>query len=246
MTPRTCPRCHSTLHTEDATSLVFCWSCGAPQITLSEELQEQFAQQRLNAQTGGAVALPVEPGTDPNGVLWSRAIQLAGLAGAVIVLLSVVMAAFPNASLPALLALFWGIGSPIILLVIYCARTPLTRVTTGFGAQLGLFSGLSIAIAAVSMQTIVLLLKRFAFHKGAEIDASFDTVFSGLQAQMTAQATASADVATMRQMFHWFTVPEFRIGLLLTGAFSFVCFYLIYAALAGAFAGFLRSRARRS
>jgi hypothetical protein len=210
---------------------------------LSEELQEQFAQQQQTAQNSGPVALPIEPIADPNGVLWSRAIQLAGLAGLAVIALSLIATVFPPISL---LALFWGVGAPIILLGIYCARTPLTRVTTGFGAQIGLLSGLSIAIAAVTVQVVAILLSRFALHQGADLDARFNTIFSTLQTQMTAQATASADVAAMQQIFHWVTVPEFRIGLLLAGGFLFVCFYLIYAALAGAFAGFLRSRARPS
>ncbi len=239
MTPRTCPRCHATLHTEDATSLVFCWSCGAPQVTLSEELQDQLAQQ----QPGAAQPPPAEPIADPSGVLWSRAIQLAALAGAVIVALAVLMAVFPTLSLLPLLALFWGIGAPIVLLGVYCARTPQTRVTTGFGAKLGLLSGLAIAFASVSMETLGTLLARFAFHKGADVDTTLNTFFATAQAQTTAQATATADVASMQEFFHWFTVPEFRVGLMLAAGMFFLFFYLFYAALAGAFAGFLRSRA---
>ncbi len=241
MTPRTCPRCRATLHYEDATSLVFCWSCGAPQVYLSEELQEQFAQQQLAPQAGDAAAPPIEPITDPTAVVWSRAIQLAGLAGAAAFALSLVTAAFPDA---ALLVMFWAMAAPIILMGIYCARTPRTRVTTGFGAQLGLLTGLSIALCSWVMNVIALLLTRFAFHRGSEIDGPLNAFFTTLHSQMLAQSSAQADPAAMQAVFQWFTVPEFRVGLVLAVGLVFFGLYLLYATLAGAFAGLLRSRAK--
>jgi hypothetical protein len=38
------------------------------------------------------------------------------------------------------------------------------------------------------------------------------------------------------------SIPEFRAGLLLSSAALFLVMYLIYSALAGVFAGYLRSR----
>ncbi len=241
MTPRTCPRCRATLHSEDANSLVFCWSCGAPQVYLSEELQEQFAQQQLAPQPGDAAAPPIEPVTDPTAVVWSRAIQLAGLAGAAVVALLLVAGVVRSL---ALLVLFWAMAAPIILMGIYCARTPRTRITAGFGAQLGLLTGLSIAICSCVMNVAGLLLTRFALHQGPDLDAGLNTFFATLHSQMLAQPSAQSDPAAVQAFFQWFNIPEFRVGMVLTGGLIFFGFYLLYATLAGAFAGLLRSRAK--
>ncbi len=245
MTPRTCPRCRAALHSEDANSLVYCWSCGAPQVYLSEELQEQFAQQQLAPQPGDAAAPPIEPVTDPAAVVWSRAIQLAGLAGAAVLALLLIAGVVRSL---ALLVLFWALAAPIILMGIYCARTPRTRITAGFGAQLGLLTGLSIALSSCAMNVAALLLMRFALHQGPDLDAGLNTFFTTLHAQMLAQPSTQSslqtDPAAMQAFFQWFNIPEFRVGLVLTGGFIFFGLYLIYATLAGAFAGLLRSRAK--
>ncbi len=240
MTPRTCPRCRAALHTEDATSLVFCWNCGAPQVYLSEELQEQFAQQQQLA-PGDAVATPIEPVADPAAVVWSRAIRLAGLAGAVIVGLSLITAVFPSM---LLLALFWAIGAPIILMGIYCARTPRTRITAGFGAQLGLLTGLSIALSSAFMNAIVLLLMRFAFHRGAELDSFIDKIFASAGAASAVPSSGDVAAASKQLADSWSRLPDYRVGAVLASFLMFFALYLVYATLAGAFAGLLRSRAK--
>ncbi len=241
MTPRNCPRCHSPLHVEDSNSLVFCSSCGAPQVTLSEELQDLLAQQQTAAQQqpGAPPAFASELLPDPSAVLWPLAIQLAGLAGAAILALSVVTAALPPVGLVEAL---WVVGAPIILMGIYSARKPLTRITTGFGAKLGLLSGLSIGFAIFITQTVGFLIARFALHQGAEIDSTFATTIANVKTQTLANAASSGDTAALQQMLNSLSVPEFRLGLLIGGGLMFLCLYLAYAALAGAFAGFLRSR----
>ncbi len=241
MTPRTCPRCHATLHTEDANSLVFCWNCGAPQVYLSEELQEQFAQQQLAPQAGDAATTPVEPITDPTAVLWSSAIQLAGLAGAAVLALSLVAAVIPPV---ALLVAFWAMAAPIIVMGIYCARTPRTRITAGFGARLGLLTGMAISVCSCIMNVGVVLLMRFALHRGAEIDGPLNTSLTTLRDQMLAQPSAQTDPAALQSFFRLLAVPEFRVGLVLTSVVMLLVLYLVYATLAGAFAGLLRSRAK--
>ncbi len=238
MTPRTCPRCRAALHSEDANSLVFCWSCGAPQVYLSEELQEQFAQQQMAPQPGDAAAPPIEPVTDPTAVVWSRAIQLAGLAGAAALALSLVTAVFPDA---ALLVLLWAAAAPIILMGIYCARTPRTRITTGFGARLGLLTGLSITLSTTFMSAVSMLLSRFAFHRGEELDSFIDKMFAS--AGGTSVMPSSSDVAAASKQLAdaWSRLPDYRVGAILASFLMFFVLYLVYATLAGAFAGLLRS-----
>ncbi len=259
MTQRLCPRCHSILHTEDDTSLVFCWNCGAPQIQLSQELREQeLREQELREQAlreqgalqaapdlndpndpaaGLAPALPTAGlASDPDAVLWRGALQLAGLAGAIAAALSLTTLVFAPL---ILLSWFWAVGAPIVVLGLYAARFPLTRISAAFGAQLGLLTGLAIALANTALDTLELFLARFVFHNSGTIDG-FYTAFI---AQMQARAHADpASAAALSQFMGLFNVPEFRVGMVLSMALVFFLMYLCFSALGGAFAGFLRSR----
>lgn len=238
MTNRICSRCHSVLHREDESALIFCWNCGAPQVQLSEELREQIEKQ--------IAGQPADPSTiDPfptspsigNAVAWKGAIQCAGLAGAVAAAFVLLAFLLPPVML---LWLFWIIGAPIIVLGIYSARFRQTVVTTGFGARLGLLSGIAILFATVSLDTIGLLLQRFVFHSSA----AFDTVLASSYAQMRATLLAQPGPATAPTLA-WLAIPEFRAGILLSSAAVLVSLYLVFSAITGAFAGYLRSRTPR-
>ncbi len=238
--PRLCPRCQSVLHREDEGSLVYCWNCGAPQVLLSEELRNQIDQQ-LSAQQVSAQAeahstsqpLP-QPAT--NAVVWRGAIQCAGLAGAVAALFALVAFAIPPVGL---LSFLWFISAPIVILGIYTSRFRQTRVTTGFGARLGLLCGLAILIANSTLNTAGIVLQRFVFHSSSEIDTQLATLFTQMRTTITAEPSPAAKAA-----LDILNVPEFRAGLLL--GFIAICLflYLLFSATAGAFAGYLRSRAR--
>ena len=236
MTPRTCSRCHTVLHREDEGSLVFCWNCGAPQVQLSEELREQIDQQILAQQASANLTdEPVpQPAAPSNAIVWRGAIQCAGLAGAVagaLALLSFALAPI------ALLSFFWFVSAPIIVLGVYSSRFRLTRITTNFGARLGLLTGLAILIATTTLNTIDLVLERFAFHSTAEIDTQLANFFTQLRA--TIIATSSPESKAALDML---AVPEFRAGMLLLLLAIGFAIYLAFSATAGAFAGYLRSR----
>jgi hypothetical protein len=246
VTQRLCPRCRSVLHTEDDTSLVFCWNCGAPQVQLSEELREQAALQAaappLDPNAPDAdLAPPLPSGVlhpEPDAVLWPAAIRLAGLAGAIAAALSVLTLAFAPL---ILLSWFWAVSAPIIVLGLYSARLPATRITAAFGAQLGLLTGLAIALANSTLDTLGLFLARFVFHNPALID----TFYNQALAQMQLKAHASGDpdaAAALTQFLGFFNIPEFRVGMVLSMALVFFAMYLCFSAVGGAFAGFLRSR----
>jgi len=228
------------LHREDEGTLVFCWSCGAPQVQLSEELREQLDQQ-ISAQH--AAANPTLPSAAPtnaptNGIVWRGAIQIAGLAGAIAAALTLLAFALPPISL---LSFFWFISAPIIVLGIYSSRHRLTRITTGFGARLGLLTGLAILAATITLDTIGLVLQRFVFHSTAEIDKQLASFFAQLHTTITAQPSPASKAA-----LDMLTIPEFRAGILLSSITLCLCLYLIFSATAGAFAGYLRSRTPRT
>ena len=240
VTPRICPRCHTVLHREDEGTLVYCWNCGAPQVQLSEELREQLDQQ-ITAQHAAA-----NPSADPaplpaaptNAVVWRGAIQSAALAGAIAAALTLLTFALP---LLSLLSFFWFISAPIIVLGIYHSRHRLTRVTTGFGARLGLLTGLAILAATTTLDTIALVLERFVFHSTAEIDKQIASLFTQMHTTITAQPGPATKAA-----LDMLTIPEFRAGILLASIILGLCLYLTFSATAGAFAGYLRSRTPRA
>jgi hypothetical protein len=236
VTQRICSRCHTVIHREDEGTLVFCWNCGAPQVQLSEELREQIDQQ-ISAQHAAAnpptepIPQPVTPST---AIVWRGAIQYAGLAGAVAATLSLLTFALPAVFL---LFFFWFISAPIIVLGVYSSRFRLTRITTGFGARLGLLTGLAILIATTTLNTIGLVLERFIFHSTADIDVQLATLFTQMHATITATPGPAAKAA-----LDMLAIPEFRAGILLAFSATALAFYLAFSATAGAFAGYLRSR----
>ena len=239
MTPRICPRCHVVLHREEEGSLVYCWNCGAPQVQLSEELRDQIDQQ-INAQQSAAnpsVEPSLQPAATGNAIIWRGAIQTAGLAGAVTAILTLISFALPPVSV---LSFMWFISAPIIVLGVYSARFRQTRITTGFGARLGLLTGLAILAATTTLNTIALVLERFVFHSTAEIDTQIANVFTQMHISITQQAGPAAKAA-----LDMLAIPEFRAGLLLTSISIGLAFYLAFSATAGAFAGYLRSRVPR-
>jgi hypothetical protein len=239
VTPRICSRCHTVLHREDEGALVFCWNCGAPQVQLSEELREQIDQQ-ISTQAAAANP-PSEPILQPiapsNAIVWSGAIQCAGLAGAVAAALTLLSFALPPVTL---LSFFWFISAPIVVLGVYSSRFRQTRITTGFGARLGLLTGLGILIATTTLNIIGIDLQRFVFHSTAEVDLQLANIFAQMHTSITASSSPASKAA-----LDMLTIPEFRVGILLGSIAICITIYLAFSAAAGAFAGYHRSRTPR-
>lgn len=233
MPHRLCPRCHSVLHREDAGSLVYCWNCGAAQVQVSAELMEQAAL----AQAAPEASASDTTASATDAVIWSGAIRCAGLAGGIAGMLTLFSFALPPI---ALASFFWAISAPIIIVGIYHARYRQTRMTTGFAARLGLLCGLAMLLAVLSLDAVHLCLLRYAFHATAPIDGQIAYFFSQEETLITAQTGAAAAAPVLRM----FTVPEYRAGILLALSAFMVGIYLVFTTVAGAFAGFLRARAR--
>ncbi len=235
MSSRLCSRCHAVLHREDEGTLVFCWNCGAPQVQLSEELREQIDKQIAGQSADPATLDPVSPPISPTAVVWPGAIQCAALAGAVAAafgLLSLLLAPV------SLLSVFWVVGAPAFVLILYSGRFRQTHITAGFGARLGVLAGLAIILASLTIDTLDLLLRRFAFHNAGPIDLQLAGIFDQMRASFVAQASPATGPA-----LSMLSIPEFRAGLLLSSAAMVIVCYLIFAATAGAVSGYIRSRA---
>ncbi len=231
MINRLCLRCHTVLHREDEGTLVFCWNCGAPQVQLSEELREQLEKQIAGQAADPSTLDPILPPVPPSAVVWPGAIRCAGLAGAVAAAFGLLSLAVPPV---ALLSVFWVIGAPAFILIIYSGRFRQTQITPGFGARLGVLSGLAIMLASFTLDTVELLLRRFAFHNTSAFDAQIAGRFADIHATTAAQWGPSAA--------SFLAVPEFRAGIVLSSAAMLLVFYLIFAAAAGAISGYIRSR----
>jgi hypothetical protein len=212
---------------------VFCWNCGAAQVMVSAELIEQAALAQAAPEAGAANA--TTSATD--AVVWSGAIRCASLAGGIAAALTLLSFALPTV---AVASFFWAISAPIIIVGIYNARYRHTRITVGFAARLGMLSGLAMLLAVLSLDTVHLCLLRYAFHAAAPIDGEIAYFFSQEQTLITAQTGAAAAAPVLRM----FAIPEYRAGILLGLSGFLVWVYLAFTTVAGAFAGFLRARAR--
>ncbi len=244
MPVRLCSRCQGDLPSEVDGDLTYCPHCGAPQIVLSEDLRDQFEQQRLAAQSPSAShpdAVPVDSVTDPTATLWQPALQLIGLAGALFALLLLVAFAFPALSVFALL---WTLIAPIVLLGAYATRHPSSRITTRFGARFGMLTGLCLSLVGLSVNSLRLLAERFLLHRGPQLDQAIAQVFTQMQTQPMQQQLAAQQPAEYQQLLAILQVPEFRIGIILASCALVILLYTVYTTLSGAFSGLLRSRAR--
>jgi hypothetical protein len=229
-----------------------------PQVLLAEELRERFAEQQQTSLQGtnkpaeekNGDGLPIETVADPAAVDWRFALQLTGLAGALVLPLLVLSYVIPPVGL--LLSL-WVLGTPIVLMGLYAARKPATRITTAFGARLGLLSGLSIGLTLLLAMTANLFLGRLVAHEGKTFDqqirlqmaealkrSNLGTGGDGSAADTAANKEAADDMA---QLEHQLDIPEFRTGFVLTGLLMAIVFYSVYSSATGAFSGYLRARA---
>jgi len=235
---RLCHRCHSVLHIEDAGTLVYCWNCGAPQVTLSEELLDQAAAQKSQFEAAAQSpdgSLNPTPGVEGQPqppdllMIWKAAIVIAAIVAAGISVLSVI--------LPPLELLAWM--APAIALSIYSSRYKQTHITTGIGARLGLVCGVFCGFGLTIATAAQMLVLRYGLHRGDEFTASMDAVLAHSKAQVVAQSGPAAAV-----FFNQFSIPEFRAGFFLAGLGLVTTMLLVLSTAGGAFAGFMRSRAR--
>lgn len=232
MLPRHCPRCHAALPEEYDGALVFCFNCGAPQIRVSEELLAEAQKQRAVLDSGLAAGLLSN--SHPDAVAWPAAIRYAALAGALAAALTLISFAVPPV---ILLAWFWAIGAPVVVLGIYTSKIHPSSIRAGFGARLGLLCGLAIAFGMSVINACGLIFARFVFHNAAQIDTQLAAMFAQLRTTIQQQGgPAQAPV------LGWLNIPEDRLGLMLVMSGVVLLLYLGLSALGGAFAALLRSR----
>lgn len=207
---------------------------------LSEELRDQIDQQ-IRAQQAAANPLAEsipQPSAPSHAIVWRGAIQSAAMAGTIAAALALLSFALPAITL---LSFLWFVCAPIVVMGVYSSRFRKTHITAGFGARLGLLTGLFMLIVTSTLNTIGLVLERFVFHSTAELDTQIDKLFAQVQTNFATQSQQSVKI-----MSDMLAIPEFRAGILLSSIFFGLMLYLAYSATAGAFAGYLRSRTPRT
>jgi hypothetical protein len=204
-------------------TLVFCPHCGTPQVRLSEELSTQ-AEQQLRGEPEAVAPAPL----DPTATRWDSLIRICAVTAA---LLTVFVMLVPPLALVA----------PAIVLAVYAGRHRLARITTGLGASVGLVCGTFLSLGLMLVQTAGLLALRLGTHGPNEFDAMITRTVLQTKAQMVAQAGPDAALIMDKML----TVPEFRVGLFLTGMGMAVVMLLVLSTLSGALAGYLRRGVRK-
>ena len=252
VTERLCIRCHHPLTLEGG-QLTFCTVCGAPQIFLSEELQEQTALevQRYSERATVAAVAPPQP-ADTEGMparerrsllrehrarqgRWPVAVEYALLSSGIAFGLDLAGLAFAPL---LLLAWLWIFSAPTLTVGFYNTRVRAGQVTAGFAARLGLLTGLLVAAGCAIVFTLSLLLARYALKNGS-VDAQIAEAMAQIRANAQSQYGSAA-----APMLHLLGIPEFRVGFLLwMGAVSAGLYLVLSMATAG-LAGLLLGRRR--
>ncbi len=231
MPPRQCPRCHNLLTDSQDGTLVFCSYCGAPQVTVSEELLTQAQKQRAAVDSGFPAGITAS--AHPDAVIWPAALRYAALAGLIAAALTLVAFAVPPI---ILLAWFWAIGAPVVVLGVYASKLRPAQLRAGFGARLGLLCGIAIAFSMSVINASALVLARYVFHD-TQIDAQLANLFTQMRTSPQLQGNPA-----QAAVLSYLNVPEYRVGLLLIMSGLALVLYLGLSALGGAFAAVLRSR----
>lgn len=251
MTEYPCLRCHQLLTLEKG-HLIFCSHCGAPQIFLSEELQEQAALETRHYNERGTAAaaepaaeeLPVDGAASSSKRSqrqalrarqgrWPLAVEYALLSSGIALGLDLAGLVFA----PLLfLAWLWIVSAPMLTVGFYNARMRAGRLTAGFAARLGLLTALLVSAGCALVFTLSLLLARYALHNG-----TVDTEIADAIAQIRANAQAQYGGAA-QPMLHLLGIPEFRVGFLLWMGAVTAGLYLLVSAITAGLAGLLLSR----
>jgi hypothetical protein len=162
VTERLCPRCHTLLPFDEDAALVFCWSCGAPQVRLSEELLAR-----------------ANPHPDPSVVVWKSMIRIAAAVCAFFIL-------------PSIFLLPLSLLVPPVVLQLYASRFRGIRIGSALGTRVGVVCGVFMTVGISLVRTIGLLLYRFTTNRMLEADSGFSSYLHQLQQQATARNDAAS------------------------------------------------------
>lgn len=244
---------------------MYCSQCGAPQIFLSDELQAEIAasarayQERDAAATAAQPPQPPEtdgpvpppppvrgwkslramraPGIGGPQQAWSVGVGYALLSAGIALGLGLVSLLMPPVSL---LMLVWVVSAPMLTVGFFNGRSGVVPPSgSGFGARLGLLTGLLVTFCCGITFTLSLVLTRFVLHDAGTLDAQLAASFAQQRA-IVLQRLGSGVQPTL----NLFTFPEYRVGMLLAVVAVSALIYLFLSMIAGGVAGIMLRRRR--
>jgi len=208
-----CHRCGGTINDADP----FCPHCGAP----------QFRYEAPEEPASGTGTLPAQRlgGRNFDSVSWRDAIHAAAIL------------ALPAGVLSALLGFeaLWLLAGGMLAVSLYRRRTGILP-TGKMGWRIGILLGLFAAVVAAGFNGAALLLQRYGFHQGADIDKRLhDVIDSVIKMYSSFLANSSPDmVAAAQQSMHFWLTPSGIAALVLSNAAEMTIFMLLFAAVGGA------------
>jgi hypothetical protein len=222
--PLPCIRCQADLPSGSA----FCPACGAPQLRVTE------VEIALAAAALASTSAPRTP--DLRNIQWPAAIMVALICGSVMGLLCSVL----FGPLLALLVLC-SFGGAIAAVALYARRTPLAGLGGGVGLRIGLLCGLFGASLSTLLSSIGLVLERYVFRQGGDIDNSLNNVVHQLTI-VSGQITPEGQVNPFLNLV---AGSEGHAIILVTGAIGTFFFMLFFSMVGGAAGGHYFSARRR-
>lgn len=200
---------------------------------LSEDLLTQVEVQAKAAEASAAAGpVPRDPGT----LVWAGALRWVALAGAIAAGLACLSLLLPGVGF---LALLWAVISPVVVIGLFQSRSPQVPMSAGFGARMGLLTGLAVSTVFTVIFTAMALVERFALKGMGEFDRQWVLMLDQLQTRMVAQSGPDA-----LPLIKAFALPEFRAGFVLCFIAFGIAILLTITTVGGAFAGFTRSRTK--
>ena len=192
---------------------------------LSQELRE-VAEQQQAPSSEGPTPLPASAPQDPATIQWGPMLRFGAGVSACFGLIGFLLP----------LSLF----APAITLSLYSHRYRQARITAGLGARIGLLCGVVVASLAGTVAAISSLVVRLRSHGVTSTDQVLSAQFQQFRDQLAAQHVPDVAAST-----RFLDIPEFRAGLMISGAALMIVFLVAAISAAGALAGYARSRAPR-
>jgi ribosomal protein L40E len=222
--PLPCIRCHGDLPADSA----FCPACGSPQLRVTET--------EIAAAAAALASTSTPRAPDLRTIQWPSAIIVALICGSAIGVLSSILFGVLQ-----LLLIVWCLAGAIAAVALYTRRNPLAGLGGGVGLRIGLLSGLFGASLATLLNAIALLLERFVFRQGADIDTGLNNVVR----QLTQISAQIAPDGQSNPYLNLVSGSEGHAIVLVTGAIGSFFFMLLFSMIGGAAGGHYFSIRRR-
>lgn len=208
----------------------FCPHCGAPQLTLSVDLQTEQPEAGPNDTAAGALPVP-----RPQQVDWQMALRCAAAVAAVGGLLCVGALRIPSLT-PA--SALWILCGSMITLGLYQNRRPAAWMDARVGARIGIVVGLCLTVALAIPIATVGVVARFWLKAMGGFDAQMAAQFQQVMQRSVEQTGTPYPAQTVAIL----QSPEFRAASVLFSCAFTVVLLLVVSAVGGAFSGLMRTR----